>query len=145
VHGGGVASGWRSVPTYHPSVRRARVLLVTIALASTLGACGFLGGTVVQDGPPVPAGPLGPVLPPEGGGPAIECRGVPVEQCRGFVSQDQQNVVRVIVTCTAACTPEQGEVRIDVLLPDGSTRSMGRGSYASAAEPAAGERHNVVI
>lgn len=145
MHGAGIASGWRSVPTYHGFVRGARVLLVTIALASTLGACGFLGGTVVQDGPPVPAGPLGPVFPPEGTAPAFECRGVPVERCRGFVSQDQQNVVRVIVTCTAACTPEQGEVRIDVLLPDGSTRSMGQGSYASAAEPAAGEYHDVVI
>jgi hypothetical protein len=145
VYGGGIASGWRSVPTYHASVHGARVLLATIALASTLGACGLVGGTVVQDGPPVPAGPLGPVFPGEGGAPAVECRGVPVEQCRGFVSQDQQNVVRVIVTCTAVCTPEQGEVRIDVLLPDGSTRSMGQGSYASAAAPAADGRHDLVI
>jgi hypothetical protein len=132
AHGGGIASGWRSRHTYHPSVHRARLLLATIALASTLGACGFIGGTVVQDGPPVPAGQLGPVFPGEGGAPAFECRGVPLEQCRGFASQDQPNVVRVIVTCTAACTPEQGQVRIDVLLPDGSTRSIGEGAYESA-------------
>ena len=144
VYGAGIASGWRSLPTYHAFVHGARVLLATIALASTLGACGLVGGTVMQDGPPVPAGPLGPVFPGEGGAPAVECRGVPFEQCRGFVSQDQQNVVRVIVTCTAVCTPEQGEVRIDVLLPDGSTRSMGQGSYASAAAPAADARHDLI-
>jgi hypothetical protein len=126
-------------------VHGARVLLATIALASTLGACGFLGGTAVQERPPVPAGPRGPVFPGEGGAPAVECRGVPVEQCRGFVSQDQQNVVRVIVTCTTACTPVQGDVRIDVLLPDGSTRSMGEGSYASAAEPAGRGRSDVAF
>lgn len=132
AHGGGIASGWRSRHTYHSSVHRARLLLATIALASTLGACGFIGGTVVEDGPPVPAGQLGPVFPGEAGSPAFECRGVPLDQCRGFASQDQPNVVRVIVTCTTACTPEQGQVRIDVLLPDGSTRSIGEGAYESA-------------
>lgn len=133
----GIASGSRSHHPYHSFVHAARALLATIALMTIFGACGFMTGTIGQDGPPVPAGPLGPVFPGEGGAPAVECRGVPVERCRGFVSLDQQDVVRVIVTCTAACTPEQGEVRIDVLLPDGSTRSAGQGSYASAPARAA--------
>ena len=111
-----------------------RVLLATIALLS-LSGCGFFGGAVVQDGPPVPAGPLGPVLPGQDGGPPVECRGVPMEQCQSFGSGAQPGVVRVIVTCTGVCTPVNGEVRIDTLHPDGTTRSMGQGSYSAAAAP----------
>lgn len=136
AHGVRLARGWRSQPDYHAFVHAARALLATIVVLATLAACGFMGGALVDDPRPVPAGPLGPVLPGQGGAPAVECRGVPLDQCRSFVSQDQQNVVRVIVTCTAACTPTQGEVRIDVLLPDGSTRQAGQGSYATAPEPA---------
>jgi hypothetical protein len=108
-------------------VRRSWVaLLLPVAVA----ACGLV--PVGGDRAPVPAGPLGPVFPGEGGAPAVECRGVPVDQCRSFVSLDERNVVRVIVTCTAACTPQQGEVRIDVVRPDGLVEPRGQGSYASA-------------
>ena len=108
-----------------------------IAIASTLGACGFIGGTVVQDGPPVPAGPLGPVVPGRDGGPPVECRGVPMVQCQDFGCCAEAGVVRVIVTCTGVCTPVNGEVRIDALQPNGTTRSMGQGAYAgAAAQPA---------
>ena len=112
----------------------ARVLLATIALLS-LSACGFFGGTVVQDGPPVPAGPLGPVLPGQDGGPPIECRGVPMQQCQSFGFGAEPGAVRVIVTCIGVCTPNNGEVQFDTLHADGTTRSMGQGSYSSAAEP----------
>ena len=135
MHGPRVASCWRSRPTYHASVHTARVLLATIALLS-LSACGFLGGTVVQDRPPVPAGPLGPVLPGQGGSPPVECRGVPMQPCQDFGSGAEAGAVRVIVTCIGVCTPVNGEVRIDTLQPDGTTRSMGQGSYSgAAAEP----------
>ena len=110
-----------------------RALLATITLAWTVGACGFLGGTVVQDGPPVPAGPLGPVLPGQDGGPPVECRGVPMGPCGDFGFGAEGGVVRVIVTCTRVCTPANGEVRIDAVQPDGTTRSMGQGSYSGAA------------
>ena len=135
------------LPAYHAAVddrRRlgallepVRVLIVTIALASTVGACGFIGGTVVQDGPPVPAGPLGPVVPGRDGGPPVECRGIPMAQCQDFGCCAEAGVVRVIVTCTGVCTPLKGEVRIDAVQPNGTTRSMGQGAYESAAaEPA---------
>jgi hypothetical protein len=136
VPSGRLASGWRSQPTYHASVHAARVLLATITLASTLSACGFFGGAVVQDGPPVPAGPLGPVLPGQEGGPPVECRGVPLQECQSFGFGAEPNLLRVIVTCTSVCTPLEGDVRIDALQPDGTTRSMGQGSYSGAmAEP----------
>jgi hypothetical protein len=108
-----------------------------IALSSTSVACGFLGGTVVEEGPPVPAGPLGPVLPGQDGNPPVECRGVPMGPCRDFGFGADPTVVRVIVSCIRVCTPVNGEVRIDGVQPDGTTRSMGQGSYSgAAAEPA---------
>jgi hypothetical protein len=41
-------------------------------------------------------------------------------------------VVRYIVTCTSVCTPQKGDVRIDILGSNGATRSAGSGSYSSA-------------
>jgi hypothetical protein len=104
-----------------------RLVLAAVALL-VLGGCGLVP---VQNGPPVPPGPLGPIVPAEGGGPPVECRGVPVEQCRGFASSGEADVVRYIVTCTSACTPQKGDVRIDILGTNGTTRSAGGGSYAS--------------
>jgi len=105
-------------------------------MALALTGCG-LTRTVVNGDPPVPAGPLGPVVPGEAGAPPVECRGVPIEQCQGFTGIGDPNVVRVIVTCMTVCTPVKGDVRIDVLRPNGSTESMGQGSYAGAdAAPA---------
>jgi hypothetical protein len=40
-------------------------------------------------------------------------------------------VVRTIVTCTSICIPIKGDVRIDVLHPDGTVSSTGEGGYAS--------------
>lgn len=119
-----LAGGWR---TYHHAMRR---LLTGPLLALVLTACGLVP---VGQGPPVPAGPLGPIAPGEAGAPPIECRGVPLEQCKGFASADQPDVVRWIITCTSVCTPDKGDVRIDILGPDGTTRAAGQGSYASGA------------
>ena len=106
-----------------------RRLLMAAAVALIAGGCGLVP---VQQGPPVPAGPLGPIVQPEGGGPPVECRGVPVEQCRGFGNSGDADVVRYIVTCTSVCTPQKGDVRIDILGTNGGTRPAGGGSYSSA-------------
>ena len=85
-----------------------------------------------QNGPPVPPGQLGPIVQGEGGGPPIECRGVPVESCRGFGNTGgEPDVVRYIITCTSVCTPIKGDVRIDILGSNGTTRYAGDGSYSS--------------
>ena len=105
-----------------------RLVLAAVALL-ILGGCGLVP---VQNGPRVPPGPLGPIVRAEGGGPPIECRGVPLDQCRGFASSGEADVVRYIVTCTSACTPDKGDVRIDILGTNGTTRSAGSGSYSTA-------------
>lgn len=103
-------------------------------MASAVAACVFVP---VGDRPPVAAGPLGPVVPGEGGSPPVECRGVPLEQCKGFANTGEADVARYIVTCTSTCTPVKGDVRIDILGTNGVVRSAGDGSYASGeAAPA---------
>lgn len=105
-----------------------RRFLVAVILVIVAG-CNLVP---VQNAPPVPPGPLGPIVQAEGGGPPIECRGVPIEQCRGFGNSGDPDTVRYIVTCTSVCTPQKGDVRIDILGPNGGTRSAGAGSYSSA-------------
>ncbi len=105
-----------------------RRLVVVPVIWLLVAGCGLIP---VQDGPPVPAGQLGPIVQGEGGGPPIECRGVPLESCRGFGNTGDRDVVRYIITCTSVCTPEKGDVRIDILGANGSTRSAGNGSYSS--------------
>ncbi|HET8786581.1 MAG TPA: hypothetical protein VFM38_13165 [Candidatus Limnocylindrales bacterium] len=103
-------------------------LVVAIAVLFVATGCSVVGS---QNGPPVPPGQLGPIVVGEAGGPPIECRGVPLESCRGFGSTGEPDVVRYIVTCTSVCTPDKGDVRIDVLGSNGLTRSAGNGSYSS--------------
>jgi len=108
--------------------------LIGSVIAIAVAACALVP---VGDRPPVAAGPLGPVVPGEGGSPPIECRAVPLEQCKGFANMGEADVVRYIVTCTSVCTPLKGDVRIDILGTNGLVRSAGEGSYESAeAEPA---------
>ena len=97
-------------------------------VAFVLAGCGVVP---VQNGPPVPPGQLGPIVQGEGGGPPIECRGVPLESCRGFGSTGDPDVVRYVITCTSVCTPDKGDVRIDILGSNGATRSAGNGAYSS--------------
>jgi hypothetical protein len=125
------AAGGRGSHTM-PSMRR---VAAGVVLAMALAGCGLV--PVGDQGPPVPAGPLGPIVPAEGGGPPIECRGVPIEQCQAFGPIGMADVVRYIITCTSVCTPQKGDVRIDALRSNGTTESMGGGSYSSAeAAPA---------
>jgi hypothetical protein len=111
-----------------------RLSILATLVAASIAGCGIVP---VAEGPPVPPGPLGPIIPAEGGGPPIECRGVPREQCAGFGNASAEaDVVRYIITCTSVCTPEKGDVRIDILGSNGTTRSAGGGSYSSGqAEP----------
>ena len=121
-----VASGSRTLGDYDAGVRR---LILAAAVALAAGGCGLVP---VQNGPPVPPGPLGPIVQSDDGGTQVECRGVPIEQCRGFANAGEADVVRYIVTCTSVCTPQKGDVRIDILGSNGATRSAGGGSYSSA-------------
>ena len=108
---------------------RSVVLAAIVVLFALIGAgCALIP---TQDSAPVPPGPLGPIVPAVGGGPPIECRGVPLEQCRSFGNSGDADTVRYIITCTTVCTPEKGDVRIDILGSDGTTRSNGNGAYAS--------------
>jgi hypothetical protein len=109
--------------------------MAVMTLGLLVAACGIL--PVTGDGT-VPAGPLGPIAPGHAGGPPIECRGVPLDQCRQSVADPgRPDIVRIIVTCTTTCTPAQGEYRIDALRADGRIESLGGGGYASApAAPA---------
>ncbi len=117
-----------------PSIARVhwrRALLVALLVLAAAG-CGIERSV---DERPVPPGPLVPPVPALDGGPPIECRGVPQETCQSFGNQDQPNVVRVIVTCTEACTPTGGSVRIDVLRPNNTTEWVGNGTYSGGDAP----------
>jgi hypothetical protein len=94
-----------------------------------LTACGF---AFPAGAPPIPIGPVGPVVENPNGGPPIECRGIPIEQCTSSGGADGPNVVKIIVTCTKVCTPIEGEYRLDLLKADGRIEEAGGGAYASA-------------
>jgi hypothetical protein len=114
----------------------ARLAAAVFGVALVLVACAI---DPVEDRPPVPAGPFGPIVPSSVGGPPVECRGVPVGPCADLGSGEDADVVRYIVTCTAVCTLQRGETRIDALLANGQVVSRGAGSYdSSEAEPAPG-------
>lgn len=104
--------------------------LAIVGVSLIVAACGL---TPVAARPPVPAGPLGPIVPGPAGAPPVECRGVPIEQCTSFANAGEADVVRYIITCIAVCTPQQGTVRIDILGSNGATRSAGEGQYESSA------------
>jgi hypothetical protein len=109
---------------------RLGVLTAGTTLALLVAACGF---TVLGQPPPIPVGPVGPVVPNPNGGAPVECRGIPIEQCTSSAGvDDPPNVVRVIVTCTKVCTPIEGEYRLDLLMADGRIEQAGSGAYASA-------------
>jgi hypothetical protein len=106
-----------------------RAMAAATSAALLVAACGFAmsGGA-----PPIPIGPIGPVVQNPNGGPPIECRGIPIEQCTSSGGADARNVVRIIVTCTKVCTPIEGEYRLDLLMADGRIEQAGGGAYASA-------------
>lgn len=94
--------------------------------------------------PPVEAGPIGQiVVPTDGPGPAIECRGLELSRCldAGSIEGDiggvaSQDIERIIVSCEGApCTAVGGAMRMDVLLRDGTTREVARGGYGEFRQP----------
>ncbi len=101
-------------------------------MALLTGCVGF--GSPPPSAGPVLAGQLGPVIRPVGGGPPIECRGVPHDHCENVGSIDDEmgidlaDVDRVIVSCTRICGVRGGDFRIDVVV-DGKTREIARGGW----------------
>ena len=119
-----------------PTLDRLGTLAAGIASVMLVAACGL---TFMGQPPPIPVGPVGPVVPNPNGGAPVECRGIPVEQCTSSAGvDDPPNVVRVIVTCTKVCTPIEGEYRLDLLMADGRLEQAGSGAYASAPAAAPG-------
>jgi hypothetical protein len=114
-------------------MRPVHAIVVASVMALVVAGCGLSSVVVDDGGPPVPPGRLGPIVQPDGGGPPVECRGVPLEDCKGFGNMDGAgDVVRYIVTCTSVCTPQKGDVRIDALRSNGRTEQLGQGSWAGA-------------
>jgi hypothetical protein len=121
-----------------PMTGRRAVLLVSLAAALVLSGCEVTRSVVGGPGP-IPIGQAGPVVANPNGGPPVECRGIPVQQCLQSAPVDlgRHDIARVVVTCTKVCTPEQGEFRLDAILADGRVEGMGGGAYSSApAAPA---------
>lgn len=83
------------------------------------------------------------VVPTDGQGPPIECRGLAQDRCLragsiegGVGGVDVADVARVIVSCEGApCTAAGGAMRIDLLLGDGSTVEVARGGYGEFDQP----------
>jgi hypothetical protein len=111
---------------------RAR-LSTFLAVGLLVGGCEFTR-TVVGGPDPIPVGPVGPVVQNPNGGPPVECRGMPIQQCQQSAPSDlgRNDVVRAIVTCTKVCTPIEGEYRLDLVTAGGRVEQAGGGGYASA-------------
>jgi hypothetical protein len=99
-------------------------------MAVSLAACGMIVGGGLEPLPP---------------GPPLECIGVPAATCQQAQQDARNNAapgvvpVRVRVVCTSAtCTPETGEVQVDVGYSDGR-RDGYEMSWASAGEAPVGE------
>ena len=121
-----------------PSAGHAPSLLVIIAATVLIAGC-ELTRTVVGGPPPIPAGPVGPIVANPNGGPPVECRAIPKNEClQSAGNPGRQDVVRVIVTCTKVCTPTEGEYRLDYVTGDGRVEQAGGGAYASAPAAAPG-------
>jgi hypothetical protein len=121
-----------------PMIGRKAALVVLLAAALMLGGCEVTRSVVGGPGP-IPIGPAGPVVANPNGGPPVECRGIPIQQCVQSAPVDlgRNDIARMVVTCTKVCTPTQGEFRLDAILADGRMEGMGGGAYSSApAAPA---------
>lgn len=113
-----------------------RVLALALVVLGLAG-CGLTRVTQGEPipGGPIPVGPLAPVLQAPDGR-LVECRGVPRQSCFAFLPSDPSpDVVRTIITCTAVCTEQSGELRVDLLHADGQLSSAGGGGYASEVAP----------
>jgi hypothetical protein len=116
---------------------------LVLAMVSMTAACGGLGPSG-QGRPSVQPGLLGTiVIPTDGQGPPIECRGLAQDRCLhagsiedGVGGVDLADVARVIVSCEGApCTATGGAMRLDLLLRDGTTVEVARGGYGEFDQP----------
>src|SRR3712207_2416802 len=113
-------------------MRSAGATLIAIALS---GCIGFGGCTVSF--PPLAIERTGQLLEDARGGPPVECRGLAIDYCdAGFhvVRQarlpfDAAAVERVVVSCVGTCSPRGGEMRIDVVLDDGTSQLYSNSGY----------------
>ena len=120
------------------TAQRARPLVAVIGATLLIASC-ELTRTVVGGPPPIPAGPVAPIVANPNGGPPVECRAIPKNEClQSAGNPGRQDVVRVIVTCTKVCTPTEGEFRLDYVTGDGRVEQAGGGAYASAPAAAPG-------
>jgi hypothetical protein len=113
-----------------------------LALATTTLLTGCFMVMNGQGGQPNPIDPdpVGRIFRSPTGGPPTECRGVPEEHCLESTANfaddalgvPRAEVERFVVTCIGACTAREGEFRIDLVLIDGTTRSVGGGGWASS-------------
>ena len=108
-------------------------MLALLAAALMLSGCEVTRSVVGGPGP-IPIGPAGPTVANPNGGPPVECRAIPVQQCVQSAPVDlgRNDIARVVVTCTKVCTPTEGEFRLDLVLADGRVEGMGGGGYSSA-------------
>jgi hypothetical protein len=121
-----------------PAIGRRAALLTLLAAALMTSGC-EVTRSVVGGPEPIPIRPAGPVVANPNGGPPVECRAIPIQQCVQSAPVDlgRDDIARVVVTCTKVCTPTEGEFRLDLILADGRTEGMGGGGYSSApAAPA---------
>jgi hypothetical protein len=124
-----------TVQGHRRTVHRSLAIAALLGLVLFSASCDIVRG-VVPGQPPVAAGPLGPIFQGPDGGPPVECRGVPKDECIGFTSRGEANVVRFIVVCTSVCTPGKGDVAMYALRPSGAVEAIGTGSYSGVeAEP----------
>lgn len=74
-------------------------------------------------------------------GPPVECVGIPAQTCQQIVADARGNAepgtvpVRIRAVCTALpCTPQRGDVSVEVVYSNGRTDTYGMG-WSSAPEP----------
>jgi hypothetical protein len=114
---------------------RAMNIVTRPALAVAILASAFvLVGCIA--GAPTPV----PVVP---GQPFVDCQGVPAATCQTIVDDVRRNAdpgsvpVRIKAVCTSPpCTPQGGNVQVEVLYSNGRPDSYGMGWGAAPAEPA---------
>ena len=98
-----------------------RTIVLLTALIAVLLLAGCAGGT--------------PTAPPaDPGQPLVDCQGVPARTCQEIVNDARTNAapgsfpIRIRAVCTKPpCTPQQGDVSVDIQYSNGRTDSYGMG------------------
>ena len=95
-----------------------------------MAGCGI--GPCVPSFKPLDPEQSGEMIAPRAGGVAVECRGVELQRCRsgadGLPEVNAEEAERIIVSCVGRCTPQGGELRMDVVVHDEATL-LANGGY----------------